>query len=546
MEYTRQQLCGYKDFGAATRTGNWREDIAREGDAMRDYLVKRGEGKLVTQQVQRKMKAALHEVTLTPQHADEYLRFGDTIMLQSAATQGCLSVDTNSEVPGRPANYVVSVGNGKIPVVRATWSLQKAKDTNMKFYNGKGEGDVVHYGQQVRVVNRMAFECNLNLSADIATPAKCLKGTETGRQRSEVTAEVAGALETVWTITPSDIKWSAEMKGAPVKTGDIVALSSVKANQFLSVEGTKLTSFGKEAEVSTFFHKDQYGKNEARTIGAKNLWGVVCAPKGARFVPHEPHRNQDVLEKVRQKIIERASGGGADGLTFKGLLRSFKIMDDDGNRKLSRRELKEGMATYRVHMAPVELDAVFEEFDRDGDGVVSITEFLRAVRGPMNARRLALTRECFKRIDTDGSGVASFAELKAIYGENLPRHPEVLSGKKTEDEVMREFLLNWDRSRDGNVEIGEFIDYYTDLSVNVDDDDYFELMMRNAWHVSGGEGVCENTSNRRVLVEYEDGRPSTVEEIKDDLGIGPNDIDLMMMNLEKQGITGIKCIRLYQ
>ena len=41
----------------------------------------------------------------------------------------------------------------------------------------------------------------------------------------------------------------------------------------------------------------------------------------------------------------------------------------------------------------------------------------------------------------------------------------------------------------------EFLDYYKDLSVGIDDDDYFELMMRNAWHISGGEGNHANTSN---------------------------------------------------
>ena len=67
--------------------------------------------------------------------------------------------------------------------------------------------------------------------------------------------------------------------------------------------------------------------------------------------------------------------------------------------------------------------------------------------------------------------------------------------------------------KDGKVTPDEFIDYYTDVSASIDDDDYFELMIRNAWHISGGEGWCANTSNRRVLVIHNDGR-QTVEEIK--------------------------------
>ena len=38
------------------------------------------------------------------------------------------------------------------------------------------------------------------------------------------------------------------------------------------------------------------------------------------------------------------------------------------------------------------------------------------------------------------------------------------------------------------------------MSASIDLDDYFELMIRNAWHIPGGEGWCANTANKRVLV----------------------------------------------
>ena len=67
--------------------------------------------------------------------------------------------------------------------------------------------------------------------------------------------------------------------------------------------------------------------------------------------------------------------------------------------------------------------------------------------------------------------------------------------------------------KDGKVTPAEFMKYYANLSSSIDEDDYFELMIRNAWHISGGEGWCENTSCRRVLVVHNDGR-QTVEEIQ--------------------------------
>jgi calcyphosin len=63
------------------------------------------------------------------------------------------------------------------------------------------------------------------------------------------------------------------------------------------------------------------------------------------------------------------------------------------------------------------------------------------------------------------------------------------------------------------VTVKEFCKYYANLSSSIDEDDYFELMMRNAWHISGGEGWCANTTCRRVLVTHTDGT-QTVEEIQ--------------------------------
>lgn len=36
--------------------------------------------------------------------------------------------------------------------------------------------------------------------------------------------------------------------------------------------------------------------------------------------------------------------------------------------------------------------------------------------------------------------------------------------------------------RDKNVTEEEFIEYYNNISASIDDDKYFELMMKNAWN----------------------------------------------------------------
>lgn len=74
------------------------------------------------------------------------------------------------------------------------------------------------------------------------------------------------------------------------------------------------------------------------------------------------------------------------------------------------------------------------------------------------------------------------------------------------NDILSEFMAQWDTNiRDNKVTLDEFIDYYKDVSASIDEDDYFELMIRNAWHLAGGEGQFENTTIRRELVTDADG-----------------------------------------
>ena len=88
---------------------------------------------------------------------------------------------------------------------------------------------------------------------------------------------------------------------------------------------------------------------------------------------------------------------------------------------------------------------------------------------------------------------------------------------------------------DGKVTLKEFQDYYTNVGANIPDDDYFELMIRNAWHIPGGEGWCANTANKRVLVTRPDGT-QTVECINNDMGLDLSDPAAIAAALTKQGI----------
>lgn len=260
----------------------------------------------------------------------------------------------------------------------------------------------------------------------------------------------------------------------------------------------------------------------------------AATPTKAASVPEE--KALSPVEQSLSAFRETLKQHGARGIY--GLARKFKIIDDDGSGTLEKSEFVKAIKEHALGWSQAEMIALFNHFDEDKSGSISYDEFLVGVRGELNERREQLVLLAFSYLDKDKNGTIDVQDIAGAY--NADKHPDVLAKKKSKGEVFREFLDTFDGGeKDGKVTPDEFKRYYANLSASIDDDDYFELMIRNAWHISGGEGWCANTTCRRVLVTHEDGT-QTVEEIKDDLGITADDKDTMKANLAAQGIDASK------
>jgi Ca2+-binding EF-hand superfamily protein len=299
----------------------------------------------------------------------------------------------------------------------------------------------------------------------------------------------------------------------------------------------RLNFVGVQSTVDELFNRYDADGSETLMYAelAKLLFGLQPNPYGDPVA-------RGVVERFRAKVLAR---GGRNGIRTLG--RIFRRMDDNGNGRLDREDLRTGMQDYGITINNKDLDKVIAAFDRDGDGSVNFDEFLRGIRGGMSQRRKRLVRKAFRILDKTGDGVLTIDDLAGSY--SVSEHPDVLSGKLTAEEALDEFLDGFEGQEggvrgDGTVTEGEFMDYYRDVSASItgtgegtdpDGDDYFELMIRNAWRMSGGG----STACRRVLVHHRDGT-QTVEEIKDDIGIGAQDTGKMMENLRRQGFDPVR------
>ena len=253
----------------------------------------------------------------------------------------------------------------------------------------------------------------------------------------------------------------------------------------------------------------------------------------------DPNSTRGLVERVRATIL--AKTGAGNGL--RSAAAALKRFDGDGSGTLDVGELVRGLATLGLTgIDPPDAARLMAAFDKDGSGKISVDEFYKGLQGRMPRRRKLIVRKAYDLLDRDGSGLVTVEDVAGAY--DVTQHPDVAAGKITEREALQDILATYDQAgedgkRDGVVTFSEFLEYYKDLSCMMESDEHFELMVRNAWHISGGEGNAKNTSCRRVKVLHGDGTEK-IYEVENDLGIGPKDLDLMRVRLVAQGVEDIK------
>ncbi len=182
-----------------------------------------------------------------------------------------------------------------------------------------------------------------------------------------------------------------------------------------------------------------------------------------------------ILDKVKAALKRRGSK------TIAGLGRTFRQLDSyDGNKKVDAQEFYVGLTECGVEISQAEASSLLTFFDRDGDGHVNFDEFLIGIRGQLNAKRQAIVDKAFLKFDKDGSGQIDRNDLHGVYDVSM--HPKFQNGEMTEEEIFGEFLSNFgDKNGDGLISKDEWNEYYAAISSNIDNDDHFVLLMRNAW-----------------------------------------------------------------
>ena len=113
---------------------------------------------------------------------------------------------------------------------------------------------------------------------------------------------------------------------------------------------------------------------------------------------------------------------------------------------------------------------------------------LKSLVGNIPIKRRILIQKVFNTFKKDKNNKVMISDIKN--GFNSSRHPDVLKGTKTENKVLGEFLEYLETFREYNnnlhgfsfnMSFQEFCDFYGEISMSIDDDKYFEILLINCW-----------------------------------------------------------------
>jgi len=191
---------------------------------------------------------------------------------------------------------------------------------------------------------------------------------------------------------------------------------------------------------------------------------------------------------------DRLKMRGARGIV--GLQRIFKDMDDDGSNCPNLSEFQKACRNFKIGISDEYLPTLFNAFDLNNDKTLSIHEFLMAVRGNMSRNRANVVQQAWQVI-SNGAPIDMY-EIKDKF--HADKHPDVTSGKRTADQVLVEFLETFEHSlnvmerntQDGRITFEEFMEYYSNVSFVIEDDQHFSLIIKNVWDTNGGQDPYRN------------------------------------------------------
>jgi Ca2+-binding EF-hand superfamily protein len=459
-----------------------------------DFSRARASGSLVMGKFNAKVSACTGAVPHTFR-ADGSLRYGDAVVIAHKQTGGSLACDPFTATGFEGNEFAASVCSVTESMARNTFIIGKVDNSD--------DNDEVRWGVPFRLL------CNPSLRVDSRTGllqpplylASALKNERKASPQSNqqlvfLTSKASYNTVFVAQAPAADKKAGASrllQEGQSILAGSEMVIQHCGTKQLLASDvkyatgtdfgteyevcGTTVSSKGRISVLAGEFSGNTTAQTYAKPEQEQNVWAFCLSEDESCGVDSRDLppmlTGAALLGKVLDVLRQRSRNA------VRALKSAFRAMDTAGDGKLDREDLKWGLRDLGVDLDDEQFGILFDSFDAGGDGYISLSEFLVAVRGEMSDARIDIVLQAYEKLDADGSGMVTVDDILDLY--DVESDPMVLEGVKTASEAGKEFMSMWETTPDGIVTRHEFIEYYKDLSAEVDSDDEFVQIVAAAW-----------------------------------------------------------------
>ena len=240
------------------------------------------------------------------------------------------------------------------------------------------------------------------------------------------------------------------------------AISEHMANARASVVEARFANKGRQARNSEFLQRRKQYSSPARQ---------------RRSRPHSAPRSRS-----RSRSAHVSAGSNAmlqlalqhlyEGLTSQHAARdAFRKFDKDSDGRLDSREVKLALRYLSLNLTDIQVDALIDHLDQDGNQEISIDEFLSQIfRGRMQLLRHRFQaasytlggmdfEALFRQYDRNNNAIMSFEEFERAARRSLKLPKADITGPE-----LRELFDHIDYDRDGGITVDEFKEFLSPVS----------------------------------------------------------------------------------
>jgi len=207
-------------------------------------------------------------------------------------------------------------------------------------------------------------------------------------------------------------------------------------------------------------------------------------------ISQNPNNYNQKIEKInpieKLKIILKSRG--SRGLM--SLKRSLILSDDKNNKRVSLNKFKSICNDYRFDLSNEEINYIYLKYCFTcNKGFIEYEDLINDIIGKLNKKRIEIIKFTFEnllRYDTK-----TYVRLEDIKKKFNPKgHPDYINNKRDEDEILAEFLdyfqyhfQLFNETQQDLITYSQFLNFYKYISFDIENDDYFEKMMKGVWNL---------------------------------------------------------------